>query len=114
MSYNAFLLETLGSVFIVLVSIMFIMYLYGRLVAKCFGKSGSATTQSSSSRRAVAGTQSTTEPLAPPPSYDELFCGHIFVIQIEDEEKSTDVADTNMHDEQLPTYDEAIGFSLPS
>ncbi len=115
MGFNALLLETLGSVFICLVVILFIMYVYGRLAAKCIGKRSSTEatrTASSGSRSAVAGSQTQATEILPPPSYDELFYGEIFVIHIEDEEKLAD--GPNMHDEQLPTYDEATGISFPA
>lgn len=109
MSFTTLLLESLGSLFICIIFIVCAMNLFNKLNEKCFQKSSPLTSASSSNNHARSQRQAVE--LLPPPTYDELFPAEIFVIHIEGVDEKLDGYD--LHDENLPTYDDVMRGILP-
>lgn len=99
---NTLLLETVGSLFVSLIIILFIMCMCGKLSILCKGRKSSPTITTSSNTHVEAQAE-----LSPPPSYDELLSCGIFVIDVDETKIDYSV---NLDDDQLPTYDQVLQF----
>lgn len=110
MDFKSLLIETIGSLVLCILLIFFFRHLYSKIYAKCIGKSPSMADGNASSNVNPTSPQQQRAELSPPPSYDEVLSGEIFVINIDDKHDPP----TCYVNEHLPTYDEAVVMSSSS
>lgn len=111
MAFQSLLIETIGSLVLCIILIFFFRHLYSKIYAKCIGKSPLPLHDGNASSNAnPTSPQQQRAELSPPPSYDEVLSGEIFVINI-DEKHDPPTWYVNEH---LPTYDEAVVMSSSS